>query len=265
MIPKVYVQFSENNVPATRNLYDCWIGFVARGHEVIPYKWNESVLETDKLKDITKQDILCAGIPVYNKVLEHLGVAPPSPLDYPECFLSDSNKWFGRKIGRTTLGAVRDDLEKNKLPTTFIKPVKQKQFTGFVVSSFMDMLKVCHLDDSTEIYSSSTVRFLSEYRVYVNQQYSDINNSVVSIGLYNGNPLLFPDVGTIKEAITLYNKSGAPISYALDVGVVQTKYNKHKTLIVECNSFACLGNYSCPSMLYAKGVEAYWFQVINGS
>lgn len=259
MFPKTYIQFSHNNIPATRNLYDAWIGFTAMGYDVVPFQWNESVLSTDKLKDVTKQDIVCAGIPVYNSVLTHLGVKVPEPLDYPECFLKQPSVYLGRTINKTTLKEIRDEVEKRTLPTTFIKPVKQKQFTGFVVRTFLDMLKVVQLDDNTELYSSTPIKFLSEYRVYVNQNYSDVNDGILSIGHYNGNPTVFPNVDVIKDMIALYNRYGAPVAYSLDVGVV----DNNKTVLVECNAFSCLGNYSCPSILYAKSMEAYWRSVVE--
>lgn len=263
MIPKVFIQCS-NGIPVTRNCYDAYNGFKLRGHEIVKVEWGLQAREVDttELKDITNQDIFVGGIPVFRKVLNKLGIQVPDPIDYPEIFLADQNQYFGREIKRTTLGAIREHFGSNKnVKPTFIKPVAQKQFTGYVVNIFFDLLKVLHLEDTTELWTSGNLPFESEYRVYVNRKHEHEDKEIIGIGHYNGDPLIFPDSKTIKKCVKTFNDSGqAPRAYGLDFGV---SCESKKTYIIEANIFGCLGNYNLPASLYAEAVEEAWFEIVG--
>lgn len=263
MIPDVYIQCIDG-IPATRNIYDCYIGFKIRGHRIIKFEprsidLTESLESNEILKQITKKDILCAGIPVFRKVKEYLGIQSEELETYPTAL----ELFLGRKITKTTLSELKDQFEIGNIGQIFLKPQKQKLFTGFVAKKRTDFLRIVGVDDSTIIYTSDIVNFISEYRVYVNQKNYFADDGIIGCALYHGDALVFPDPKKIKEIVQHFNKNGAPVAYALDVGVC-VKHRKYQTLVVEVNDSTCLGNYGIPSTLYAQMIEARWEQITQG-
>lgn len=86
------------------------------------------------------------------------------------------------------------------------------------------------LDSNHLFQTSEPVDIKAEYRVCV------IDGDVDSISFYNGDPLVFPDVGLITKANYLYSlQSNYPKSYTMDVAVTDKG-----TCILECHiMFAC--------------------------
>lgn len=254
MARDVYVQYYEG-VPATRNLYDCFVGFKSRGHRIIPFEsFKGGPEEVPNLRSITRKDILCAGIPVFRKVCEYLQV-PYTPLGtYP----SEVQPFLGRTVTKTTMGSVRDTYTTETKPF-FLKPDNQKVFTGLVVTTAMDLLRAVHVEDNEPVWVSGVVDFVSEYRVYVNKTNKYSPDGIQGVGHYNGNPLVFPDPKTIRKIVNTYNKV-SPVAYALDVGVAS---RKGETLVVEVNDATSLGNYGIPSPVYAQMLECRWDEILQ--
>ena len=248
MTPDVYVLYKEG-LPATRNLYDAWNGFRVRGHRVFAFDVSEIDLLTTG-----KQDIISAGIPVIQRTWRRLGVEIPSPINYPHSL----QEFMHRKIDLLSIGNLRNKQFNGVLgfednSPIFIKPYDaMKSFTGFVLASTKGLFKISHLEDDTKLWVSQPINFLSEWRVYV------LENEVLGIGNYSGNPLYFPDSKVITKMIDSYKES-CPVAYGLDVGVI----DDGSTALVEVNDSYSLGNYGLPSTLYAKMIEARWFEVVG--
>lgn len=255
MASDVYVQFF-NGMPATRNLYDCHIGFRARGHRIIPFEaFDQGPEQSPTLKAITRDDILCAGIPIFRKVMTYLGI-PYSPL---ETYPVELRPFMGRSVREATLGEIQREYNANTRPF-FIKPVTQKLFTGFTVTDRRDMLKVVHVEPETPVYVTPVVDFLSECRVYINRANVYSYNGIIGSHNYEGNPMIFPDPKTVARMINAY--PFGPVAYALDVGVVKVN-GKRKTVLVEVNDATSLGNYGLPSPTYADMLECRWRQIVG--
>lgn len=252
----VYVQFF-NGMPATRNLYDCHIGFRARGHRIIPFEaFDEGPEQSPTLKAITREDILCAGIPIFRKVMAHLGVAYKPLETYPV----ELRPFMGRSVRETTLREVQREYGITTRPF-FIKPIAQKLFTGFTVTDRRDMLKVVHIEPETPVYVTPVVEFMSESRVYINRaNVYGYHGGVIGVHTYEGNPMIFPDPKAITRMINAY--PFGPVAYALDVGVVRIG-GKRKTVLVEVNDATSLGNYGLPSPTYADMLECRWRQIVG--
>lgn len=257
MANDVYVQYY-NGIPATRNLFDCNIGFRARGHRIIPFEaFTEGPQESEILRNITREDILCAGIPIFRKTLAFLGIEYTGVDTYP----AELRSFMGRTVHRTTFGQVRDIYSPESKPF-FVKPVKQKLFTGFVVNGPMDMLKAIHVDDNEPVWVGDVVGFASEYRVYVNAgKRTYYPDGILACSNYEGNPLVFPDPATITKIVSTYNKT-SPIAYAVDVGVVRRGKKLH-TVVIEVNDATSLGNYGVPSPIYAEMLETRWREIVG--
>lgn len=91
---------------------------------------------------------------------------------------------------------------------------------------------------------SEIVDIQAEYRVYV------LQGSINTMTVYAGNPLIFPDAGLIRKAVSLYAaQPDSPRSFSLDVMVTP-----RGTAITEVHNFMCLGIYTVDwddSLLYA--------------
>lgn len=101
---------------------------------------------------------------------------------------------------------------------------------------------------------SEVVDVLSEYRVYV------LSNEIFNISNFKGDPLLFPDIELIKEAVEIYSKQpDCPNSYSLDIMITPKG-----SAITEVHNFMSLGLYYTnwdEKLLYAY--RDGWNYVLN--
>jgi hypothetical protein len=122
------------------------------------------------------------------------------------------------------------------LPKTgqwFIKDVSElKSYSQLAWFGFYDIIGELPKDRYYQVSSPFDIE--AEYRVYV------INNEVANIALYNGNPLLFPDIKIIQKAISLIALHEKWLkSYSLDIMV-----GKKGTAIIEIHNFTSIGLYT---------------------
>jgi hypothetical protein len=103
-----------------------------------------------------------------------------------------------------------------------------------------------------EIYISTPIDFLSEYRVYVNR------GKIIDVKHYFGNWRLFPDPVIIDDMVSKVN-SIMPISYSVDVGILEDG----TTALVECNDGYALGNYGVESKEYAGMIRDRWWEIVG--
>lgn len=99
---------------------------------------------------------------------------------------------------------------------------------------------------------SEVVDIVSEYRVFVS------NIVIVGVQYYLGDPLVFPNVKTIKDMVDEYSKnSNRPKAYSLDIAVLESG----DTVVLEVHPFASLGTYGFDGerlpRMYAWGYEYY--------
>lgn len=99
---------------------------------------------------------------------------------------------------------------------------------------------------------SDVIDIVSEYRVMVS------NTVIVGVQHYDGDPLIFPNVGTLKMMVREYSKSTSrPLAYSLDIAVTENR----ETVVLEVHPFASLGTYGFDGdrlpRMYAWGYEYY--------
>jgi len=194
---------------------------------------------------LTKSTLVTGHIGSVKEALKEIGVVVPIISDYPV----ELETFFGRKIWTSTLG----DIRKNE-PKVFIKPKnEQKLFTGHVrTGAIKDLTQTALCPDDTEIYVSEPVKFVSEYRVFVNQ------GLMVGCQHYVGDFTVYPNFEVISNAIDAFRTS--PIAYSADFGVT----DDGTTLLVEINDAWALGSYGLPSILYAQLIINRWEEIVNG-
>ncbi|PTT70718.1 hypothetical protein DBR25_18015 [Chryseobacterium sp. HMWF001] len=134
--------------------------------------------------------------------------------------------------------------------TIFVKPKsKAKLFTGCVIQSNYDLLRLESFSKDTELYCSSVVEWLSEFRVFVNQ------SEIVGIKKYSGDKNLKLDMDTVKTAIKDFENSDEKTSaYGIDFGIL----NNGETALVEWNDGFALGSYGLDKEIYTDLILKRW-------
>ena len=232
-----------NFVPYNRNIALAIDGFKEMGFEIIYY-------ETGELNEVKKWysrgDIVLDGIDQVNFVLEKFDIYPPS-LEYPDCL----KKYLGRKIWMDKINNISSNPDKWGC---FVKPVKEKAFTGKVINSSADLIGCGSCYENFDVYCSEVVDFVFEVRgiVYYNQ--------LLSLQPYKGDCRYMKNLDTdlIYKAFNEYIESEDRLNgCTLDFGVTKDG----RTLFIEANYGMCFGPYMTNSIAYAKVISAYCSQL----
>ena len=83
---------------------------------------------------------------------------------------------------------------------------------------------------------SQKMDIVSEYRVFV------LEDNVLAVQMYAGNPLVFPDSDKIIGMVNNYRKEKHPKAYTLDIAVVKKEKNM-ETVPLEVHPFVSCGLY----------------------
>ena len=187
-----------------------------------------------------KDDIMIGSVEATTTFWNAMGIEVPKYIGYPKSL----DSFYSRTIKRTRFGKITiDDLP------IFIKPAYDiKLFTGFVLDKGTTLHNIgmyySDINPNTSVYTSEVVDIVSEYRCFVHK------NELVGIKHYTGDFGCFPDILEINEMIRLYKKD-APISYTLDVGIIE-KASKDKTILIEINDFWAIGGYGLDGKTYVR-------------
>jgi hypothetical protein len=166
-----------------------------------------------------------------------------------------SLKWhLHRSVKR---GMWRDLKHEAILNKMFVKPVVQKRFNGFVFTSDLDLIKLASFEESEEVYISDPVIMHSEFRVYVH------NGEIKAVKHYAGDWAKVPNEMMLREMTRVYMKE-APVAYAIDVAVAQSKWGTSAfNCVVEVNDATSLGNYGLDSYRYATMISDRWQELME--
>lgn len=163
----VFVETINKHIPHP-SLFNAWHGFKEECETFFFERSNQSKI----FPQINpKESILIAGVETLKRFFSFLKIPYPKPLDYPQEIVS----FLGRTIEKKQFSQVK--------PPCFIKPYEHKTFKGFSYYEFRDLIPYAFvLQDNTEIWESTFVQFLAEFRVYV------LKGEIQGIFFYNGNP-----------------------------------------------------------------------------
>jgi len=145
-------------IPYNRNIAIAIEGFHEMGFEIYFYD------RVDEIYDIyEKGDIVLDGIDQVDYCLNKFGLKFPQ-IEYPKCL----EKYLGRKIWKDTINNI------NKCPElwgNFVKPIKEKKFTGKIINGPKDLIGCGSCYEDYEVLVSEPVDFIYEVRgtVYYDQ------------------------------------------------------------------------------------------------
>lgn len=253
-------------IPYNRNIAIAIEGFHEMGFEIYFYD------NVNEIYDIYERgDIVLDGIDQVDYCLKKFDLSFPS-IEYPECL----NKYLGRKIWKDTINNISTHPE---LWGNFVKPIKEKVFTGKIINEPKDLIGCGSCYENYEVLVSEPVDFVYEVRgtVYYDQ--------MVDLRPYHGNWEYMNKIDTnlIKQAMEDWKTwDDRPNSCTLDWGIIRidsnieknfkptysvenrytdiSKFNEkgfeYKTILIEANAGCCYGPYSTNAINYAKMISA---------
>jgi hypothetical protein len=233
-IRKAYIRHKES-YPDNASCYSAWDGFNQLGIETAPFYGFGDI---DTLEDLGPEVAITGFVGDTLNALTKLGIPHPQPMDYPD----ELQEWLGRKVWKTTLGAVRGSTT-----PIFIKPFHEKKFTGFIYRGpNREAVRTATLEDEEPIWCSEIITFVTEFRAYIK------DDDILGVHYYKGDWGIAPNRARIEAAVRAYKSS--PRACSMDFGVT----DKGETCLVEVNDSYALGNYGLPAPLYAQMIEARW-------
>jgi hypothetical protein len=238
---KSFVKVNNGTFP-NLNFYMAWEAFNTMGFGVQLFEEKDI-----PILDITRETPVFAGVTVFRKIIDKLGVNYP-PFD---CYPKILDKYYGRNIRRTTLGEVRSNFERTG-NRVFVKPIKPKVFTGVVLNSLLELIPITNIKDDTEVFVCEPVDIISEVRVYVN------DGEILGVKHYYGEWDVLPTKNFIKEVVKNHDAL-APIAYGVDIGIT----HERKSIVVEVNDGCNLGNYGLDSIYYGEMIVSRWFEIMK--
>jgi hypothetical protein len=200
---------------------------------------------------LTARTLVSGTIPVVLAALKQIDVELPEPDDYPDCLQA----FLNRRIWFSTVGAIQQWLHGGIDGLVFVKPKgRLKRFTGFVAGNPGDAIYFEGASASLPVYCSDVLQWRSEWRVFV------LRGEIIGIRHYEGDSALLLDEKRVREAVTLWQKSGrARVGYAIDFGVLEDG----TTALVELNDGFSIGSYGLDKRLYTDLTVARWCEMVG--
>ena len=223
-------------VPYNRNIALAIEGFHDMGFEIYLYH------SVDEIYSIyQKGDIVLDGIDQVNYCLSKYNISPPN-FEYPEPLVP----YLGRKIWEDSINNINTHPE---LWGCFVKPMKEKAFTGKIINSPKDLIGCGNHSENYGVYCSEIVDFIFECRGLF--YYDGLKDLRPYRGDWKNMSLLNTHI--IDEAVNKYSNWEHKLNgCTLDWGLTKDG----RTLFIEGNYGMCFGPYSTDALLYAKIISA---------
>lgn len=259
---KVWAKIRPNGEYHSHNISHAVYGFRELGAEIIKYE------KIDEIYDlVSKDDIVLDYIDQCLTIFDKFG-AHPHIDDYPDVL----KPFLGRVIWKDTIDNINANPEKWGV---FVKPLKEKAFTGRVINSPRDLIGCGSCYENYEVYCSSIVDIKREWRAFIRY------DKLVDIRPYHGDYHFNYDSKVVDKVLEAFKKwKDRPVACSLDFAVVEEHHffddkgkevffdteNEqvlYKTVFLEANDAFALGNYGLHHLDYAKLISARWSQILD--
>ena len=250
---------TNNTVPYNYNIANALDGALQCGLECIPYQTVSEIIDK-----YMRGDIVLDGIEQVQYCLNKFHITVPE-LNYPKIL----EKYLGRRMWKDTINSIASD-ESKWSAGNFVKPMKEKVFTGKVISSIKDLIGCGSCYEDYEVWVSEPLDIIYECRGFV---YYD---KLIDLRPYKGDYkyIKYMDTNLIENAMKDWKDwRDRPNSCSLDFGVVCECKDKnsgdsitgndylYKTVLIEANTSYALGCYGLMSIDYIKLISAYISQI----
>lgn len=270
---KIWAKTRSNGEYHSHNIAHAVFGFKEMGAEIIKYE------KIDEIYDwVTPDDIVLDYIDQCNTIFNKFGVTP-NILNYPE----QLKEFLGRKIWTDTINSISCD-ENKWSAGYFVKPFKEKAFTGKIISSIADLIGCGNHSENYKVYVSEPVDVKAEWRCFI------YYNKIIDIRPYGANIITgnneswkyHYDYRIVENMLDKFLEwEDRPVGCSMDIGVIDkstysvaidnldSKNNRvlknpdYKTILIEFNDAYALGNYGLNTIAYAKLISARWSQLLN--
>lgn len=232
---RAFIQSAANGFPHTDNFFDAYQGFHEMGFETIFFRTREELLLSNP------EDVVVGYVGTVQSRLRSFGVEIPD-LDYPE----ELTQYLRRRIWPSKLNYINSHPD---LWPVFVKPVKDKAFTGVAVRSTKDLVGCGNCMEDYDVLCSDILDIRAEWRVFVRY------GNILDVRPYRVDWRLHYNPDIIESAVNEYVT--APAGYAIDFGVTADG----KTVLIEVNDGYALGNYGLFRILYAQLLSARWAEL----
>ena len=236
-----YIQY-RRGLPATEGCYQAWRALEDRGWEIRPFERRDDIA-------VEPEAPVIGGVPNVVGALATLGITTPD-IDYPDAlrsFLLDPT------VTVRTMGWARTAVDAWPL---FVKPTTgRKEFTGFVLRSTADLLRVTSVDDDLPVFVAQPIDLARrvEWRAFI------IDGLVRDIRPYSGAPDCEAPSTTFVQMVA--NQWPAiPAGCSIDVvNVGDRVYPDWR--VVECNDGYSIASYGMFRVSYAELLVKRWAQL----
>lgn len=216
----------------------------------IPYElFTEKRLSRNQLK-LDNETLVVGDNPTITTALKRIGFNFTND-SYPKSL----EKYLGRQVWTTTIRKLGSQTSFKEVSGVFVKPKsKAKLFTGFVVNSGYDLFQLERFSKDTDLYCSTLVKWLSEYRVFVN------NSKIVGTRIYEGDEALKLDMDVVEKAVSDFENSfEKTAAYGIDFGILDSE----ETTLIEWNDGFALGSYGLDKEIYTDLLIARWEEILR--
>ncbi len=225
--------------------------FWHRGYDVVGFEreqLNAGELDADLIGD-TENTLVYGSVAVVRDAVTRAGRPEPPNLDFPPCLAN----FVGRTVFDSTMGEVRDweTSQPDRLPVHIKPRDRHKLFAGKVVGAYRDFLSLSGVPPEEPVIVQEVIGLMTEWRASI------LRGKVLNIAHYKGDPLVFPDVNVIRDAISCFED--APVGYGMDWAVTDDA----RTILVEVNDGFALGNYGVRGHHYTALIECRWRELMG--
>lgn len=240
-------------IPHSLNFAIAMNGFIELGAEIIAYESLDEIYD-----EVTREDIVLDYIDQCNTIFKKFGKTPHVP-DYPDCM----KEFLGREIWTDTIDSISAD-ESKWSAGWFIKPVKDKAFTGKVISSIKDLIGCGNYNENYEVLCCEPLDIKAEWRGFI--LYDElIDLRPYGLNLHKTtsskpNWSYHYDTDIVNQMMERFKTwKDRPVACSMDICVT----GDGRTLLVEFNDCYALGAYGFSPIYYAKLISARWAQILE--
>ena len=242
---KILAKTRANGEYHSHNIAHAVFGFRELGAEIIKYEKIDEIYQW-----VSKDDIVLDYIDQCLTIFNKFGKRPNVP-DYPDVL----KKYLGRRIWKDTINSINTSPNKWGI---FVKPVKEKAFTGKVINGPADLVGCGSCYENYEVYCSEIVNIKREWRGFIRYDKLIDLRPYAGDWRYNYTPEVIENI--MKDFLTWEDR---PLACSLDFAVIEYKDGNRKTIFLEANDAFALGNYGLNALDYAKMISARWSQILD--